>query len=117
MTIRIDQCTFGSMIIAGHTYTTDLMILPDGQIMDNWWRQAGHRFCMADIQPLVDAHPDIIVAGTGINGMVQVPEELVLALFRSGIELQAFKTLSAARSFNGLVRTGKRVAGCFHLTC
>ena len=115
--LHIDGCAFGSMTINGRIYTRDLMIFPDGHIFDGWWRESGHRFSMSDIQPLVDTHPDIIVAGTGINGRVQIPEALEISLDRRGVELQAMKTQDAASAFNRLAKAGKLVAGCFHLTC
>lgn len=117
MAVHIEACAFGRMTINGRIYSSDLMIFPDGQIADNWWRESGHCFDMLDIEPLVETHPDIIVAGTGIHGMVHVSETLVTALSRGGIELQASKTPIAARTFNRLAKAGKHVAGCFHLTC
>lgn len=117
MAVHIDGCAFGRMTINGRIYTRDLMIFPDGQIMDGWWRKRGHRFSAIDVHPLVDAHPDIIVAGTGINGMAHIAETLEVLLSQKGIDLQAMKTQGAVSTFNRLAEAGKHVAGCFHLTC
>lgn len=113
----IEKCVFGSMTIDGRSYNSDVMIRHDGKVIDGWWRREGHNLCLADIQSLVDDQPDVIVIGTGIHGVMQVPEELVLTLSRQGIQLQALKTPTAAETFNRLNTSGEKVAGGFHLTC
>ena len=64
----IEDYSFGRMTIDGQAYTSDLIVYPDGRIQDSWWRGAGHRLCVEDIQSLIDSEPDVIVAGTGMSG-------------------------------------------------
>ncbi len=113
----IEKCTFGSMIIDQRTYTTDLMIYPDGRVADAWRRAAGHRLQLNDIQDLAATNPNVIVAGTGIYGLMRIKKDLVEALADQGIELVTARTKSAAREFNRRKQTNQRVAACFHLTC
>lgn len=113
----IESYAFGRMTIAGHTYAADLMILPDGQILDNWWRQSGHRLCMTDIQNLINVKARIIIAGTGMQGLVRVQEGLVETLSRQGVQLITMKTPLAMKAFNRMKLSKENVAGCFHLTC
>jgi hypothetical protein len=115
--MMIEACAFGTMTVAGRTYRSDLMILPDGQIIDHWRRQSGHRLCMADIQPMVAVQPVIIIAGTGIFGLMRPQSELEPMLGQHRIQLVALKTKIAANEFNRLKKAGEKVAGCFHLTC
>jgi hypothetical protein len=113
----IEKCGFGKMEIDGRVYTSDLLILPDGEIADAWRRIRGHRLALEDIQSLLATRPGIIVAGTGIYGRMGIAPALEAYLTDSGIELIAQPTKSAAQTYNDLIGGAKSVAGCFHLTC
>jgi hypothetical protein len=113
----IDKCSFGSMTIGQQTYTSDLIIYPDGRIVDGWWRATGHRLILTDIDTLLKSKPDIIVAGTGIYGLMRIEKQIKPALASQGIDLVVARTPSAVCEFNRFKQTTKSVAGCFHLTC
>ena len=112
----IDAVSFGSITIDGKTYTSDLILFPDGRVTDHWRRQAGHRLTFADIVPLVAAGPEWIVAGCGISGMMKPEAGLAETLSEKGIEFLAAPNAEAIRMFNRRGRGGKAGA-CFHLTC
>jgi hypothetical protein len=57
------------------------------------------------------------VVGTGYSGLVKVLPEVEEALKERGIKLIAQSTREAYKTFNELLKAGKRVAGAFHLTC
>jgi hypothetical protein len=105
------------MVIGDKTYDSDLVIYPDGRVLDNWWRSAGHRLTVEDIRDLLAAGPEVIVAGTGIFGRMRLNADVQNVLTAQGIELITGRTKIAAEKFNGLKQTSKRVGGCFHLTC
>ena len=113
----IESCAFGRMTIDGRTYSSDLLIFPNGRVADSWWRAEGHRFTQADLVNLIAAQPDILVAGTGIYGLAKIDSELRSCLTRDGIELVAVRTKKAVQAFNLALQQGRKVAGCFHLTC
>lgn len=113
----IEKCGFGKMEIDGRVYTSDLMILPSGEIADGWRRIRGHRLVLEDIQRLLESRPSTIVAGTGIYGRMRIEPALEAFLTNGGIELIAQPTKSAAQIYNDLINSAKAVAGCFHLTC
>jgi hypothetical protein len=113
----IETCSFGSMIIDGRTYTSDLLIFPDGRVTDSWWRAQGHRFTCADLEGLVAARPELIVAGTGIYGRAKVDSDLSDHLASLEIELVAAWTKKACRFYNDALQAGRKVAACFHVTC
>jgi hypothetical protein len=105
------------MVIGDKTYRSDLIVYPDGRVADNWWRASGHRLTVADIRDLLAAKPDVMVAGTGIYGLMRIGSDVDTLLSDRNIELIALRTEDAAVKFNHLIETPKRVAGCFHLTC
>jgi hypothetical protein len=112
----IDACSFGSMVIDGKRYRSDLIIYPDGRVADAWRRKEGHRLYPQDISSLIKSNPQIIVAGTGISGQVHLDKTLKAYLAGEGIELLAEATQSAVQHYNALIKT-RRVGACFHLTC
>lgn len=113
----IEKTTFGSMAIKDRIYTTDLMIFPDGSIVDQWWRAKGHRLALADIAVLVDQGPALIIAGMGIYGRMKAEKGLHKALADKGIDLATAWTKAAADQYNAAIKKQSNVAACFHLTC
>jgi hypothetical protein len=105
------------MVIGDKTYRSDVIVYPDGRVADNWRRASGHRLRMADIMDLLVVKPDVIVAGTGIYGRMQIDPDVNKRLAEQNIALVAMRTKKAAKEFNRLSGTPGRVAGCFHLTC
>ena len=115
-TLRIDNCSFGSLVINGKTYTDDLVIYPDGEIMGPWRRKRGHQLSMDDLRELIDSSPEVIVAGTGVSGGVIPDRNLEEDLSKLAIEFIAAPNEKATKAFNELVAE-KRVGAGFHLTC
>jgi len=69
--VIIETTSFGLIVIDGKKYTTDLIIYPDGRVKDSWWRKSGHRLSIDDIGELVASAPEVIVIGTGVNGLME----------------------------------------------
>ncbi len=113
----IEDYSFGRMVIRGKTYSADLIIYPDGRIQKSWWRQEGHRLQLTDLEKLLLAEPEIIVAGTGASGMMKPAAGLAALLREQGIELICQPTATAYMTFNKLLEHNRKGAGCFHLTC
>ncbi len=112
----IDTCSFGLVVIDGKKYTSDLVIYPDGQVVDSWYRSKGHRLSSDDISQLIESAPEIIIAGTGMSGMVKPERELEELLQKKGIYFIPTPNQNAMGLFNDL-SSKKRVGACFHLTC
>lgn len=114
--MRIDKCSFGAIVLDGETYTEDLIILPDGEILKPWWRNRGHGLTLDDLQVLLDAAPEVIIAGTGVSGGVKPDKHLKSDLENLAIEFIAAPNEQAIKVFNELWGV-KRVGAGFHLTC
>jgi hypothetical protein len=120
MRMRIDSLDFGRITIAGQTYTTDVLVFPDGRVQDHWWRTRGHLLCAEDLAPLMAAKPAEIVVGTGIYGRMRPAGELVSDLGNQGVRLTLLPNAEARTHYNHQVAQGaegRRLAACFHLTC
>lgn len=55
--LKIDSCSFGTLIINGKPYTDDLIIHPDGKILKPWRRKRGHQLSLDDLRELIGRHP------------------------------------------------------------
>jgi hypothetical protein len=114
----IERYDFGLIIINGKRFTSDLIVFPE-RVVDGWWRREGHKLYVEDLRLILDSEPkpQILVVGTGYNGLLKVSPEVHETLKAYGIELIAQPTKEATQTFNRLLNSGKRVAGAFHLTC
>jgi hypothetical protein len=113
--MKIDDYSFGRIVINGTTYTSDVIIYPD-HIDDSWWRKEGHSLYPGDLPGVMNAHPEILIVGTGYSGVMRVPEETHAHLESFGIEVQAVRTTRAVTLFNEL-RDHRKVVAALHLTC
>ena len=112
----IDTCSFGVLVIDGIKHTSDLLIYPDGRIVEPWWRKRGHRLSSDDIRELIESKPEFIIAGTGVSGQVRPEKTLEKTLHQRGITFVAAPNHDAMRCYNEICQE-KRVGACFHLTC
>ncbi len=114
----IDSYDFGVMVINGKRYASDVIVFPE-KIIDGWWRREGHKVYTEDLKEILEHKPklEVLVVGTGYYGLVKISPEASEALKSHGIELVAQPTGEAYQTFNKLLKSNKRVAGAFHLTC
>jgi len=113
--MRIDSYSFGRIVIDGKPYTSDLIIYPDKKIDSSWWRIEGHLLQPEDLEGLFKKRPEVLVIGTGHDGVMKVPGKTILAIKEKGIEVHVAKTGEAVKLFNNL--SGRKVAAALHLTC
>ncbi len=113
----IDAYHFGRMTIKGFHYTTDLVILPSGKIVEHWIRKSGHLLIASDISQLIKAAPERIIIGTGTSGRMQVGQSLLTQLTTMGIKLDIHSCKKAVKKYNQIITTDTPAGACFHLTC
>jgi hypothetical protein len=112
----IEAVSFGSIIIDGKGFTSDVIIYPDGRIVDSWWRERGHSLTKKDMASLIEMRPQVIIAGTGMSGLLTPESGLAGDLAEMGIEFLAAQNPDAVKLYNDRIGT-KRLGACFHLTC
>ena len=113
--MHVDNYEFGSIVIDGRTYRTDLLIWP-GHLKHDWWRGEAHLLQLADVFEALAAEPQVLVVGTGDYGRMQVDPGLAAYLKDRGIDLVARPTREACRSLNEMAGQ-RRLAAALHLTC
>ena len=112
----IERYSFSHIEVDGRTFTSDIIIYPDGRILDSWWRESGHYLVREDIEEVLDARPQILIIGTGASGMMQVDPRLLIALANEGVTVEELPTREAVARYNALYMSEK-VAACLHLSC
>lgn len=114
--MRIEKYSFGSIIIEGKEYTKDVIIFPD-KVFSPWWRKEGHNLVLEDLKEAIEAKPNLLIIGTGAEGIMRVPEETFRKLQEMGIETRTSKTEEAIKLYNEQIQKKKIVIACLHLTC
>ena len=94
---------------------TDLILFPD-KIYDSWWRKSGHILLIEDLSDVLTYEPDILIIGTGTNGLMQVPVETRKIVESKGIELIIKETEEACKTYNEM-EDKKKIVAALHLTC
>ncbi len=114
----IDSYDFGVMVVGGRKYTSDVIVFPE-KVIDGWWRREGHKIYVEDLKEVFNCKPlpEVLVIGTGYYGFVEVMPEVENTLKAHGVKLVIQPTREAYKTFNKLLKSGKRVSGAFHLTC
>jgi hypothetical protein len=113
--MQIEAYDFGIITVGEKTFTKDLKIIRE-EIIPNWWRIEGHRLLVEDIRDILEARPDVLVVGTGHDGLMSISEEVRAALSELGIELIALPTRQACDIFNRTA-ADRDTAFAAHLTC
>jgi hypothetical protein len=113
--MRITEYSFGRITVDGRDYDADVIIYPD-RVDGSWWRREGHRLEIEDLAGVLAARPEVVVLGTGHDGMMDVPEGTLARLRALGLEVHSARTAEAVRIFNEL-EPRRRVVAALHLTC
>jgi hypothetical protein len=114
--MKIDDYSFGRIVIDGAEFTSDVIVYPD-RLDVSWWRREGHLLVPADLTGVIAYAPDLLVIGTGHDGVMRVPRQTVEALREKGIEVFAAPTGEAVAEFNRLQPERPRIVAALHLTC
>ena len=113
--MRIDDYSFGRIVINGTTYTTDVIIYP-GRVDGSWWRKEGHLLRIEDLADVLHAKPELLIIGTGYAGIMRVPRETVERIAALGIEMSVERTSKAVLVYNDRERS-RTVIAALHITC
>ena len=111
---RIDHFEFGSVLIGGTVYRTDIVISRAG-IRKEWRRKEGHRLIPQDL-PELDGNIETLLVGTGVYGMMSVAPEVRIFCEKNYVRLLDKDTVQAVNIFNKEFLTGRTVF-CLHITC
>ncbi len=112
--VKINGTKFGEITINGKPYDSDMTVFWDGKLS---YRTKEHTFEVGELLTVMRPGPEIIVIGTGDEGVLRIAPEVNQIAEQKGIKIYAEKTLKATELFNAFSDQGKKVAGVFHVTC
>src|ERR671925_1512687 len=111
---RIEQYSFGHIIVDGEEQTRDVIVLPD-RVLADWWRADGHRLVLADLDDVIEELPERLLVGTGAYGRLRPNPEALGELSQRGVEVEVLPTGEAVRRYGRLAPS--RAAAPLHPTC
>ena len=112
----IEKFAFGKIVVNGTGYNGDIKIV-DGRVVSNWWRKNGHQVDVSDVEDILAVQPEAVVIGQGDPGLMKASSRLREALEKQGIALIEDKTAGAIRTYNRLLKEGRRVCAGIHVGC
>ncbi|MFQ6010330.1 MAG: MTH938/NDUFAF3 family protein [Candidatus Aenigmatarchaeota archaeon] len=110
---KIDNTYFGSIIIDGRKFNTDMIVCWDGEIRE---RAKSHVFDRRELEDLLMKDPEVVIVGTGQSGLVKIDSSAEIAAKMEGIDFIVAKSPHAVQEFNKLARRKKAIA-VIHVTC
>ena len=93
--------------------TRSFIIAPD-TLLDDWPVSNIAALQVADLQPLLDLKPDVILLGSGA-AQAFAPAAVQAACLSQGIGIECMANAAAARTYTVLASEGRRVAAGFVL--
>jgi hypothetical protein len=111
---RLEDYSFGRLVVDGEEQTRDLIVLPD-RVHTNWWRREGHSLAMDDFSEVDGELPEKLIISTGSHGRLRPPRAVIEELERRGIDVEVLLTGDAVRRYGELDE--RRTAAALHLTC
>jgi hypothetical protein len=95
----IDSYEFGKIVVRGKEYTSDVIVYAD-RVDHTWQRRQSHYLGDYDLQDVIADLPQVLIVGTGKQGLLKVSPQLKQALHDSGVELVVAPTEQACRAYN-----------------
>jgi hypothetical protein len=117
---RINSLKFGSIVVDNKKYSRDLFLYPDDSIKKRkggFWKFGSHAIKREEIEELVKSTPDLLIVGTGTDGIAKLNPDADSFLRDSGVESVVIPSQEAVDKFNELSSQGKHPAALIHITC
>jgi hypothetical protein len=111
---RLEDYSFGRLIVDGEEHTRDLIVLPD-RVVPDWWRREGHSLAIDDLNEVLDELPERLVLGIGADGRLRPDPAVIAELERRGVQVECLPTGEAVRRYGELDE--RETAAALHLTC
>ena len=112
----IEDYHFGLIKINGQEFEKDVFIDLDEKV-SSWWREESHLFQKKDVESFLDKKPEVVIFGTGKQGIAKLSQELEDFFERLGVEMIVEPTDQAVENYNQAQKQGKKVVAFLHLTC
>ena len=112
--VKIDGTKFGEITINGKPYDSDVTVYWNGKVD---YRKKEHTIEASEFVSVLMSSPEIVVIGTGDEGIIRVTPEVNQIAEDKKVNIYAEKTSKAIEVFNAFSHQKKKVVGIFHVTC
>lgn len=92
----------------GDTLYTGGLLLSATSLQENWGPAELEALCEADLEPVLELNPEVILLGTGAEQQFLHPSKLA-PCYRASVGIELMTTDAACRTFNVLASEGRRV--------
>jgi hypothetical protein len=116
---KIDELTFGSIVVEGKKYRRDILIFTDGTVKKRrggFLMYGSHKIKKQELEELSQGQPEIIIVGTGTNGAAHIAPEAENWAKGKNLSLLVQPSYDAIAKLNELAEH-KKVAALIHITC
>jgi hypothetical protein len=117
---KIDGFNFGFIVVDEKQYDHDIVILPDGTVKERTpgkGRLGSHSITRSEIEALIHEQPDVILVGTGVQGMARLAHDAEHYLMEPDFNLTMLTSPEIVKKYNQHVEDGEKVAALIHITC
>ena len=117
---KIDELTFGSIIVEGKKYRRDILIFADGTVKKRkggFFMFGSHKIKKQELEELSQGQPETIIVGTGTNGAANIAPDAQSWAKGKDPSLLVQPSYDAVASLNELIEQKKKVAALIHITC
>ena len=104
----------GTAAVVNERRLTASFILAPDRLIDAWPVRDARALAAADLAPLLELDPEVVLLGTGAAQVFPAAAVLAACLGR-GIGIEVMSNAAAARTFNVLAGEGRRVVAGFLL--
>ena len=118
---NIESTKFGEVIIDGRRYC-QVLIIGDDVIERNEKKLerlfgTTHRIGDWEIEKLLETEPEIVIVGTGQNGVLKVSAEFMEKMQEANVKVIADISPEAIKKYNENRAKGKKINALIHTTC
>jgi len=117
----INSTEFGSITIDNIKYSQVLIL--ENRVIERDYNKlkelfgTSHKIGDWEFNELIGGKPEVILIGTGEQGMLVVEDKVIHAIRDMGVEFIIEKTPIAINIYNERVRSGKKINALIHTTC
>jgi len=117
---KIDSFNFGFIVVDDKQYSQDVIILPDGTVKERTsgkGRLGSHSIARSEMETLAKSQPDVILIGTGVQGMARLARDAEFYLMEPDLNVTMMPSPQVVQKYNQHIEDGEKVAALIHVTC
>jgi uncharacterized protein len=104
----------GAILIGAERFTGPVIVAVD-RIVRDWTPPAVEQLALADLAPVLELGPEVILLGTGASQRFPAPA-VTTGILRQGVGIEIMNTAAACRTYNVLASEYRRVVAALFVS-